>query len=131
MTNVADVLEVGEKCFEDELYQAAKLLFTSISDWARPVSMTTFDLWAFSDGELGFGNRFTLLEKTEFRLAQICGFHIIVHAVSYCALFEVTLTTYCETGGACCSHPNVWVFFHFSILLTKYKPAKCKLMFTR
>jgi clathrin heavy chain len=28
MTNVADILEVGEKCFEDELYQAAKLLFT-------------------------------------------------------------------------------------------------------
>ena len=35
MTNVADVLEVGEKCFEDELYQAAKILFTSISNWAR------------------------------------------------------------------------------------------------
>jgi clathrin heavy chain len=35
MTNVADVLEVGEKCFEDELYQAAKLLFSSISNWAR------------------------------------------------------------------------------------------------
>jgi clathrin heavy chain len=34
MTNVADVLEVGEKCFEDELYQAAKLLFRSISNWA-------------------------------------------------------------------------------------------------
>ncbi len=35
LTNVADILEVGEKCFEDELYQAAKLLFTSISNWAR------------------------------------------------------------------------------------------------
>jgi clathrin heavy chain len=35
MTNVADILVVGEKCFEDELYQAAKLLFTSISNWAR------------------------------------------------------------------------------------------------
>ena len=35
MTNVADVLEVGEKCFEDELYQAAKILFTSINNWAR------------------------------------------------------------------------------------------------
>lgn len=35
MTNVADILQVGEKCFEDELYQAAKLLFTSISNWAR------------------------------------------------------------------------------------------------
>ena len=35
MTNVADILEVGEKCFEDGLYQAAKLLFTSISNWSR------------------------------------------------------------------------------------------------
>lgn len=34
MTNVADILVVGEKCFKDELYQAAKLLFTSISNWA-------------------------------------------------------------------------------------------------
>lgn len=35
MTNVADILEVGERCFEVELYQAAKLLFQSISNWAR------------------------------------------------------------------------------------------------
>jgi len=35
MTNVVDALEVGEKCFEDGLYQAAKLLFTRISNWAR------------------------------------------------------------------------------------------------
>ena len=35
MTNVVDILVIGEKCFEDELYQAAKLLFTSISNWAH------------------------------------------------------------------------------------------------
>lgn len=35
VTNVADILVVGEKCFDDELYQASKLLFTSISNWAR------------------------------------------------------------------------------------------------
>lgn len=35
MTNIADLLEVGEKCFNDELYQAAKLLFPNISDWSR------------------------------------------------------------------------------------------------
>jgi clathrin heavy chain len=29
MTNVADILEMGEKCFKDELYQAASLLFTA------------------------------------------------------------------------------------------------------
>jgi clathrin heavy chain len=35
MINVADILQVGQKCFEYELYQAAKLLFTSISNWSR------------------------------------------------------------------------------------------------
>jgi clathrin heavy chain len=35
MTNVADILVVEETCFEDELHQTAKLLFTSISNWAR------------------------------------------------------------------------------------------------
>ena len=34
-TNIADILDVGKKYFNDELYQAAKLLFTSISNWAR------------------------------------------------------------------------------------------------
>jgi clathrin heavy chain len=35
MTIVADILVVKETCFEDELYQPAKLLFTSISNWAH------------------------------------------------------------------------------------------------
>jgi clathrin heavy chain len=34
-TNFAGILKVGEKCPEDELYQAARLLFTRISNWAR------------------------------------------------------------------------------------------------
>ena len=38
MTNVVDILEVGEKCFEDELYQAARLLFTGILNWACPAT---------------------------------------------------------------------------------------------
>ena len=37
LTNIADILEVREKCFEDELCQAAKLAFTSISNWPRPL----------------------------------------------------------------------------------------------
>lgn len=35
MTNVADQLSAGEKCFEDGLFEAAKLLFSSISNWAK------------------------------------------------------------------------------------------------
>ena len=43
MTNVADILEVGEKRFENGLYQAAELLFTNISNWAR-IAATLFYL---------------------------------------------------------------------------------------
>jgi clathrin heavy chain len=44
MTNVADILQIGEKCFEDELYRAAKLpfKFTSISNWARLATMLIY-----------------------------------------------------------------------------------------
>lgn len=35
MTNVADQLTAGEKAFEAGLYDAARLLFSSISNWAR------------------------------------------------------------------------------------------------
>ncbi|KAG2082404.1 armadillo-type protein [Suillus cothurnatus] len=45
MINVADILQVGQKCFEYELYQAAKLLFTSISNCN---SINTY-LWLFQD----------------------------------------------------------------------------------
>lgn len=35
MTNVADLLTAGEQVFEAGLYEAARLLFSSISNWAR------------------------------------------------------------------------------------------------
>jgi hypothetical protein len=37
-----DILEVEEKCFEDMLYQAAKLLFTSLSNWAHFVTTLVY-----------------------------------------------------------------------------------------
>ena len=42
MMNVMDILEIREKCFEDELYQAAKLLFTSISNWDHLATMLIY-----------------------------------------------------------------------------------------
>ncbi|KAG5220979.1 Clathrin heavy chain [Salix suchowensis] len=90
MTNVADILEVGEKCFEDELYQAAKLLFTSISNWARLATTLIYlgENQAAVESARKAGNtqvwkqvHAACIEKSEFRLAQICGLHIIVHAM--------------------------------------------------
>ncbi|KAG2147061.1 armadillo-type protein [Suillus cothurnatus] len=43
MINVADILQVGQKCFEYELYQAAKLLFTSISNWSHNAALAMIE----------------------------------------------------------------------------------------
>ncbi len=36
--NIAQIQSIGDRCFDDGLYEAAKLLFTSISNWARLAS---------------------------------------------------------------------------------------------
>lgn len=97
MTNVADVLEVGEKCFEDELYQAAKILFSSISNWARLA--TTLIYLGENQGAVESARKAgntqvwkqvhaACVEKGEFRLAQICGLNIVVHAEELPALVQ-------------------------------------------
>ena len=80
MTNVADILVVGEKCFEDELYQAAKLLFTSISNWARLATTLIYlgENQAAVESARKAGNTHVwkqvhaaCIEKAEFRLAGL------------------------------------------------------------
>jgi hypothetical protein len=41
-TNVADALDVGKECFDDELYQAIRFLFPRISNWARLATTLTY-----------------------------------------------------------------------------------------
>jgi len=140
MTNVADILEVGEKCFEDELYQAAKLLFTSISNWARLATTLIYlgENQAAVESARKAGNtqvwkqvHAACIEKSEFRLAQICGLHIIVHAEELGAL----ITLYERRGhfeeiinlleaGLSLERAHMGIFTELSILLSKYRPAK-------
>lgn len=140
MTNVADILEVGEKCFEDELYQAAKLLFTSISNWARLATTLIYlgENQAAVESARKAGNtqvwkqvHAACLEKAEFSLAQICGLNIIVHAEelpALVALYErrghfdqiVSLLT----SGLVLERAHMGIFTELAILLSKYQPAK-------
>ncbi|EIW79173.1 clathrin heavy chain 1 [Coniophora puteana RWD-64-598 SS2] len=140
MTNVADILEVGEKCFEDELYQAAKLLFTSISNWARLATTLIYlgENQAAVESARKAGNtqvwkqvHAACIEKTEFRLAQICGLNIVVHAeelpgivASYerrghfdevLALLEAALSL---------ERAHMGIFTELAVLYSKYRPEK-------
>ncbi|KAJ3833038.1 armadillo-type protein [Lentinula raphanica] len=124
MTNVADILEVGERCLEVELYQAAKLLFQSISNWARLATTLIYlgENQAAVESARKAGNtqvwkqvHAACIEKQEFRLAQICGLNIIVHAEELGALVTVYERRRCAHMG---------IFTELAILLSKYKPAK-------
>lgn len=98
MTNVADILQVGEKCFEDELYDAAKILFSSISNWARLATTLIYlgENQAAVDAARKAGNtqvwkqvNAACVDKKEFRLAQICGLNLIVHAEELQSLLKL------------------------------------------
>jgi clathrin heavy chain len=114
MTNVADQLTAGELCFEAGLYDAARLLFSSISNYARLATtliylgenqaavdaarkagntqyvaerevVSTFSVWAWSlilsaRPRVWKQVNAACVDKKEFRLAQICGLNLIVHA---------------------------------------------------
>ncbi|KAL4062457.1 hypothetical protein V8B97DRAFT_1869752 [Scleroderma yunnanense] len=140
MTNVADILEVGEKCFEDELYQAAKLLFTSISNWARLATTLIYlgENQAAVESARKAGNtqvwkqvHAACIEKSEFRLAQICGLNIVVHAEELPALLQ----SYERRGhfdevlalleaALSLERAHMGIFTELSTLYSKYRPGK-------
>ncbi|KIY69192.1 clathrin heavy chain 1, partial [Cylindrobasidium torrendii FP15055 ss-10] len=140
MTNVADILVVGEKCFEDELYQASKLLFTSISNWARLATTLIYlgENQAAVESARKAGNtqvwkqvHAACIEKSEFRLAQICGLNIVVHAEELQALIKMyEYKGYFEEiiglleAGLSLERAHMGIFTELSILLSKYKPAR-------
>ncbi|EJD07554.1 clathrin heavy chain [Fomitiporia mediterranea MF3/22] len=140
MTNVADILEVGEKCFNDELYQAAKLLFTSISNWARLATTLIYlgENQAAVESARKAGNtqvwkqvHAACIEKREFRLAQICGLNIVVHAEELPGILQ----TYERHGyfdevlalmeaALSLERAHMGIFTELAILYSKYRPEK-------
>ncbi|GAA5870209.1 hypothetical protein JCM8547_006917 [Rhodosporidiobolus lusitaniae] len=140
MTNVADLLSAGEKAFEAELYEAAKLLFTSISNWARLATTLIYlgENQAAVDAARKAGNtqvwkqvNAACIEKKEFRLAQICGLNLIVHAEELSSLVQLyeyqgytdELISLLEAGLGL-ERAHMGMFTELSVLYAKYKPER-------
>jgi len=138
--NVADVLDIGDKCYNEELYQAAKILFTSISNWARLAS-TLVHLGEFQNAvdcarkanstKVWKQVNQACIEKREFRLAQICGLNLIVHAeelqeliqqYEYNGYFDELIALL--EAGLGLERAHMAMFTELAILYTKYKPQK-------
>ena len=88
-SNVADVEASGDKAYEEGYHEAAKIFYTSISNWAK-LATTLVHLEDYQ-GAVECARKANSVKvwrqvneacvaKKEFRLAQICGLNLIVHA---------------------------------------------------
>eukprot|EP00011_Vannellida_sp_DIVA3-517-6-12_P006730 CAMPEP_0114634276 /NCGR_PEP_ID=MMETSP0168-20121206/15897_1 /TAXON_ID=95228 ORGANISM="Vannella sp., Strain DIVA3 517/6/12" /NCGR_SAMPLE_ID=MMETSP0168 /ASSEMBLY_ACC=CAM_ASM_000044 /LENGTH=1681 /DNA_ID=CAMNT_0001845973 /DNA_START=191 /DNA_END=5236 /DNA_ORIENTATION=+ len=138
--NCAHIQNVGDRCYNEGLYQAAKLLFNNISNYAR-LATTLVKLEEFSagvDAAAKAGNVrtwkevcYACVDAEQFRLAQICGLHIIVrpdeleeliHYYESRGHFEELLGLL--ENGLISERAHQGVFTELAILYSKYKPDK-------
>jgi clathrin heavy chain len=80
---------VGDRCYDEGIFEAAKIIFTSLSNWGKLAS-TLVKLEQYQ-GAVDAARKanssktwkevcFACVEQEEYRLAQLCGLSIIVNA---------------------------------------------------
>ncbi len=81
--------QVADRCFDNKMYEPAKLLYNNVTNFAR-LAITLVHLGEYQgavDGARKANSTktwkevcFACVDNEEFRLAQMCGLHIVVHA---------------------------------------------------
>lgn len=138
--NVADIESIGDKLYEMQLYEAAKKLYGSISLWAKLA--TTYvhlrDHQAAVDAARKASSikvwkevNEACLGKREFRLAQICGLNLIVHAEEMRSLVDRYESMGCIDElvslleqGLGLERAHMGMFTELAIIFAKYYPEK-------
>lgn len=137
---IAQVQVVGDRCFEHKLYAAAKILFTSVSNYAR-LATTLVHLNEYqaavecarkaNSTRVWKEVSVACLDQNEPRLAQVCGLNLVVHAeeledllrlYEYRGLF-IEMTQLLEAGLGL-DRAHMGMFTELAILYSKYKPEK-------
>jgi clathrin heavy chain len=138
--SIAQTSAVGERCFTDGLYEAAKILFTNVSNWARLASTLVYlkeyqnavDCARKANSTKVWKEVHAIcVEVREFKLAQICGLNLVVHADELddlCKLYErhghfEQLMSLLE-ASLNLERAHMGMFTELAIQYTKYKPEK-------
>lgn len=140
--NHADVSKIGDRCFEASMYEAAKLLYNNVSNFAK-LAITLVHLKEYQ-GAVDSARKanstrtwkevcFACVDNNEFRLAQMCGLHIVVHAdeledlINYYqdrGYFEELMCLLEASLGL--ERAHMGMFTELAILYSKYKPGKLR-----
>ena len=140
--NHAAITQVADRCFDNKMYEAAKLLYNNVSNFAR-LAITLVHLGEYQ-GAVDSARKanstktwkevcFACLDNEEFRLAQMCGLHIVVHADE----LEELINYYQERGyfeelislleaALGLERAHMGIFTELAILYSKYKPQKMR-----
>lgn len=140
--NHADIQKIGDRCFDDKMYEPAKLLYNNVSNFAR-LAITLVHLKEFQ-GAVDSARKanstrtwkevcFACVDSGEFRLAQMCGLHIVVHAdeledlINYYqdrGYFEELINLLEAALGL--ERAHMGMFTELAILYSKYKPQRMR-----
>uniref|UniRef100_A0A2I3S941 Clathrin heavy chain n=1 Tax=Pan troglodytes TaxID=9598 RepID=A0A2I3S941_PANTR len=136
----AKISSVGDRCYEEGMYEAAKLLYSNVSNFARLAS-TLVHLGeyqaAVDNSRKASSTRtwkevcFACVDGQEFRFAQLCGLHIVIHADELEELMcyyqdrgyfeELILLLEAALG---LERAHMGMFTELAILYSKFKPQK-------
>ncbi|KAK4465567.1 putative clathrin heavy chain [Cladorrhinum samala] len=139
-TNVANIEESGDKAYGEGFFEAAKIFYTSISNWAKLATTLVHlaDYQAAVDCARKANNikvwkevHEACVAKKEFRLAQICGLNLIVDAEQLQALVKQyeregyfdELISLLEQGLGL-ERAHMGMFTELGIALSKYHPER-------
>ncbi|KAG9243910.1 hypothetical protein BJ878DRAFT_508483 [Calycina marina] len=138
--NVVAANEVGDKCYEEGFHQAAKILFTSISNWAK-LATTLVHLEEYQAAvecarkanniKVWKQVNVACVQKKEFRLAQICGLNLVIDAEELQDLVKQyerdgyfdELIALLEQGLGL-ERAHMGMFTELGIALSKYHPER-------
>ncbi|KAA3482024.1 Clathrin heavy chain 1 [Gossypium australe] len=140
MPNVANLQNVGDRLFDEALYEAAKIIFAFISNWAK-LAVTLVRLKQFQ-GAVDAARKansaktwkevcFACVDAEEFRLAQICGLNIIIQVDDLEEVSEYYQNRGCFNelislmeSGLGLERAHMGIFTELGVLYARYRPEK-------
>ena len=149
--NVANIQNIGDRCFSEGLYHAAKILFTSINNNSK-LALCHINLEEYREAVAAATKAnnvstwkqvcFACLRADEFRLAATCGLEVIKYpdhvdevVAYYSDLGYFTHLVSLFEQGLGLEDAHIGIFTELGVLYTKHVPEKvmehCKVFFSK
>ncbi|GAB2274517.1 Clathrin heavy chain [Dionaea muscipula] len=140
MPNVANLQNVGDRLYDEALYEAAKIIFAFISNWAK-LACTLVKLKQFQ-GAVDAARKanssktwkevcFACVDAEEFRLAQICGLNVIIQVDDLEEVSDYYQNRGCFNelislmeSGLGLERAHMGIFTELGVLYARYRPEK-------